>query len=220
MRIGFSGAHRTGKTTLAKKVSEIYGYEFIAGSATPVFNRFGVTPNQYIPIKTRFEIQRAVLDDFCERVSGSNRFVTDRTPFDFIGYMRAELCTNAFFEENTVTERELTDYFNQCYEAAAKYLDLTIFLEPALPIVFEEGKGSLNKHYIHNVSALMFDALSRRPQDLPTNNICTVLDADVGSRIEQRIVYVRGIIDEYPSLVQHVHERMNEEINVGSLSLH
>lgn len=160
MRIGFCGAHRTGKTTLAKALAEKYGYEFINGSATRVFERFGVLPNQLLSVSKKFEIQTALLDDYLERVVGCTHFVTDRTPLDYIAYTMAEMSTAACSADDMVRDEQVEFFIERCHRAMKETLDAAILVPPAIPVVFAEGKGHMSKTYINHVASLIHDAAS------------------------------------------------------------
>lgn len=158
MRIGFCGSHRTGKTTLAKALAEKYGYEFIDGSATRVFDRFNVLPNQLLSVSKRFEIQIALLDDYLERVVGRTHFVTDRTPLDYIAYTMAEMSTAACSADDMVRDEQVEFFIEHCQRSMASTLDAAILVPPAIPVVFAEGKGHMSKTYINHVASLISDA--------------------------------------------------------------
>lgn len=211
MRIGFCGAHRTGKTTLAKAIAEIYGYDFINSSASGVYARFGFVPNQSLSIQERYSVQCSLLGDYLERISGRDNFVTDRTPFDYIGYMLSELNTEAFLGDNCMTDAKLDKYLAACQSAASKTLDLAFFVEPAIPVVAADGKGNLSKHFINNVSTHIQNAVFNRPVSSDGLRLVVPIMKDIGTRIEQRVTYCRGVIDEFPDILKYIEYQLKND---------
>ena len=153
MRIGFCGAHRVGKTTLAKRVAEEMGLAFIDGSCSGLFERLGMIPSQPLNFKDRLMVQTEILDRYLEKMSGQQNFVTDRTPFDYIGYTLAELNALAVMGENQpAIEAAVEGYLTACKSALNTTLDLAFFVSPGIPLVAAEGKGAHSKPYIQHVS--------------------------------------------------------------------
>lgn len=156
MRIGFCGAHRVGKTTLAKRVADELGYTFIDGSCTGVFEKLGLAANQPLNFKERLSVQIEIFDRYLDNVSGATNFVTDRTPFDYFGYTMAELNTMAVSGENAhIVEQAVETYFGACGIALNKTIDLMFLVSPGIPIVNVEGKGIISKPYIDHVGYLI-----------------------------------------------------------------
>ena len=156
MRIGFCGAHRVGKTTLAKRVAEEMGFSFLDGSCSGLFERLGMVASQPLNFKDRLMVQTEILDRYLERVTGQTNFVTDRTPFDYVGYTLAELNALAVMGENQpAIEAAVEGYLAACKSALNATLDLAFFVSPGIPLVAAEGKGAHSKPYIQHVSYLI-----------------------------------------------------------------
>lgn len=87
MRIGFTGASGTGKSTLAEWVAEKYELEFNPVGSRPVAKAMGFdNPYDVDKAGKRAEFQRRLLDDKVSWELEHESFVTDRTTFDNLLY--------------------------------------------------------------------------------------------------------------------------------------
>ena len=62
--IGLSGAHRTGKSSLARAFAEKHGIPFVETSASQVFKDLGVDPAATHDFSTRLTVQEEILKRF------------------------------------------------------------------------------------------------------------------------------------------------------------
>jgi hypothetical protein len=153
MSIGLSGAHRVGKSTLAKAYAERYKIAYVPTGATATYARLGLSPKVDYPFAVRLQIQKEILAD-CSRLyrGAPARFITDRTPLDFMAYMIADV------QRNNVTmpeAKELERYIEDCYKAANAHFSTIVIVRPGIPLVEEEGKAPANPAYITHLDALM-----------------------------------------------------------------
>ena len=65
--IGLTGAHRTGKTTLAKEYGIANDIPVVLTSASKVFHDMGLSPQEDYPIDIRMTIQENILKSFAEQ---------------------------------------------------------------------------------------------------------------------------------------------------------
>jgi len=149
MQIGICGSHRTGKTTLAEAISKKTGIPFLKTSTSAVFEQHGLDPAQPLDFKTRLWIQQRVIEAAVE-VWKQGAFVTDRTPLDFMAYTLAE-CQG----DTTVDFKELETYLNQCFEATQKFFTKLVLVQPAIPLVYEQGKAALNRAYVEHLNIII-----------------------------------------------------------------
>jgi predicted ATPase len=150
-RIGISGSHRTGKTTLAKKISTDRGIPFVQTSTSHVFKQHGLHPAAPMDFKTRLWIQHHVIESAItvwQAETGS--FVTDRTPIDFMAYTLADIQGNT-----QVDFAQLETYLARCFEVTHQFFTTIAVLQPAIPLVYEEGKAALNQAYIEHLNTLV-----------------------------------------------------------------
>src|SRR3569832_345872 len=60
--IGLCGAHRTGKTSLAKAYAKKHGIAFMETSVSAIFKELGLDPAASFDFKTRLDIQEVILE--------------------------------------------------------------------------------------------------------------------------------------------------------------
>ena len=128
MSFGFAGAHRTGKTTLAKQVAEDMGYHFHDASVSKIMRAHGINAVGDIPLGERIAAQEFLLDKFLENLKSAPRpMITDRTPLDMIGYMLGEVTMH-----NTDIElgKRINAYAIKCLEATVNHFDTVIIVRP------------------------------------------------------------------------------------------
>jgi predicted ATPase len=150
-RIGICGSHRTGKTTLAKAIAMEWQIPFVQTSTSDVFKQHGLLPSMALDFKKRLWIQHHVIEaaiSIWQAEEGA--FVTDRTPLDFMAYTLADIQGNT-----DVDFTKLEAYLTQCFEVAHQFFTKLVVLQPAIPLVYEEGKAALNRAYIEHLNTLI-----------------------------------------------------------------
>ncbi|MDQ3010100.1 MAG: ATP-binding protein [Acidobacteriota bacterium] len=151
MKIGLCGAHRTGKTTLAMELAKLKGAQFVRTRVSEIFKECGLHPAQPMDFATRLNIQIRILDA-CEsdwQAAGEN-FITDRTPVDLMAYTLGDIQG-----ETQVSYLEFDRYVARCFEAANRFFDTLIIIQPGIPLTEAEGKAALNKAYIEHINSLV-----------------------------------------------------------------
>ncbi len=150
-RIGICGSHRTGKTTLAEFISKQTGIPFVKTTTSAVFKQHGLHPSQSLDFKTRLWIQHRVNEAALE-VWGDPKasFVTDRTPLDFMAYTLADIQGST-----QVDFAELEAYIVQCFEVCNQFFTRLVVVQPAIPLVYEEGKAALNRAYMEHLNIII-----------------------------------------------------------------
>lgn len=153
MTIGLCGAHRTGKTTLARKYAEEADLAFVETSGTAVFKKLGFDPKLDYDFKTRLYIQRHILESmnshYCAQ---TGLFITDRTPIDALAYTIADV------QRTNVTDGELLKEFDkyqsECFEILNRHFAVLMVIQPGIPMVETEGKAPINMPYIEHLNFL------------------------------------------------------------------
>ncbi|MCG7348882.1 AAA family ATPase [Sphingomonas sp. ACRSK] len=159
MRIGFCGAHRTGKTTLARAIARIYHLPLLSSSASAVAARHSFDMAHHNRLDTGIPMQVEQLDTmiegFEERTEG---FVSDRTPLDAAAYLLADATASA----GTPLSRETTvTYVEKAMALTAKHFDIVILVPPAITFEPMDGKPPMNEAYQEHhhmlVRGMLFD---------------------------------------------------------------
>lgn len=148
-----TGAHRTGKTTLAKAFSERSGIPFVKTGASQVFADMALDPKIDYPMKIRLGIQRKILESFekqCKSVNGM--FITDRTPIDFMAYTLAD-CQR----ENVPVHlhEEIEKYMNDCISLTNWLFPILMVVQPGIKVVEEPGKAPAHTAYVEHINHLI-----------------------------------------------------------------
>ncbi len=176
--IGLCGSHRTGKTTLAHDIAAKTGTEFLQTATGEVFALNGLHPSESMDFATRIWIQHKVVDA-AEKVwqRASAPFVSDRTPIDMMAYTLADIQG-----KTSVDFAALEDYLHHCFEVTNLFFSRLVVVQPAIPLVHEEGKAALNKAYMEHLNILIKGLCSDERLQLPV----LVLARNVVDR-EQRV---------------------------------
>ena len=148
-----TGAHRTGKTTLAKAFSERSGIPFVQTGASQVFAEMGLDPKVDYPMEIRLGIQRKILESFekqCKSVNGM--FITDRTPIDFMAYTLAD-CQRGNVPVHL--HEEIEKYMNDCINLTNWLFPALLVVQPGIKLVEEPGKGPAHTVYVEHINHLI-----------------------------------------------------------------
>ena len=128
MVFGFAGAHRSGKTTLAKDVSDALGIHFHQTNTAEMLARHGIDPVGKHGLVDRLEIQRLILKNHLAELARLPRpVIVDRTPADMFAYMAAEVTMH-----NTAQEfGEYVDAYRlDCIDAIRTHYDTITVCRP------------------------------------------------------------------------------------------
>ncbi|MFH1218100.1 MAG: AAA family ATPase [Pseudomonadota bacterium] len=149
--IGLCGSHRTGKTTLAGAMSEKAGIDFVRTTTSEVFAENGLDPASPMDFSTRIWIQHKVVnaaEAVWQQAAGS--FISDRTPIDMMAYTLADIQG-----KTEVDYLQLEEYFDHCYRTTNRFFSRLVVVQPAIPLVHEEGKAALNRAYMEHLNMLV-----------------------------------------------------------------
>jgi hypothetical protein len=191
--VGFCGAHRTGKTTLAEQLAKAKFYPFIRTSTTKVAADNGIDVSKPMDWKTRMAFQWKVLEAFNAHFATAYEtrepWVTDRTPLDLLMYTMADAKGDV-----EVDMEDLDRYVTACYDTMNAYFGVVIHVPPGIPLVVEPGKAALNKAYIELLNMVVFSSMySHRMAD---HIIKIHLDSDMLD-LQKRIAFCYNELDKH-----------------------
>ncbi len=153
--IALTGAHRTGKSTLAKEFSDKHGVCFIQSSASEVFKEMGLDPAITYDFSTRIAAQEEILKRF-EKQYATARLgqisITDRSPIDLLAYTLAEVHGETLTEEN---EKRVERYAQECICITNKYFATLLVVQPGIELVKTDGKASISQGYIEHLTSII-----------------------------------------------------------------
>ena len=153
MLIGFTGAHRVGKTTTAKAVARELGYSYEAMSAAPLLEKLGTNAREAKSFEDRLWVQENILDFYVEKLKALpvGNYVLDRTPLCFIGYTLSEYARG---QESAELSVRLKAYVSRCQNLTEKF-DGVVYVAPGIRLV-DDGKSAVaDEKYIAHVSAII-----------------------------------------------------------------
>lgn len=145
MPFGISGAHRSGKTTLARELSVMLGIHFEETKTSDVMRAKGFDMTGAMTIERRVEAQEILLDHHIELLGKLPRpVILDRTPLDMAAYMLGEV---TMLNTDHVLGCRIQKYVDKAMKATTDHYD-TIFVVRPLPLyVIEDGKPPDNPAY-------------------------------------------------------------------------
>lgn len=197
MLIGLCGAHRTGKTTLAREYAERSNMRFVPTNASEVFKILGHKPNEEYPLEVVLDIQEALLEVFKdiweEAWMSEDDCITDRTPIDLIAYTMAHVKQNNITEE---LEERLINYVMDCYEVGNRLFNLYVVLLPGIDVVEADGKASLSYAYIDYISKLVLGTVVDESVYVPNYKI-PAWCLDLEERMERIDAMISHTVDTY-----------------------
>lgn len=153
MSVGLCGAHRTGKSTLARAYADKNGVAFLETRTSAVFKRLKLSPKKDYDFRTRLKIQEAILDDAIALYSEerTSDWITDRTPVDMLAYTLADVQrANLDHEDSDRLQR----YMEKCFRVTNMFFSTLVLVQPGIEVVEEEGKAPGSPAYIEHLNSL------------------------------------------------------------------
>lgn len=191
--LGLAGAHRTGKTTLAKAISESIGIPFVNLSfSTEILKDMGLSSlDQINSIEQRLYYQLARMELTEKALTGwKEAFVTDRTPLDVAAYTMADfgqMMSDKQIETAHTIMADAHRITNQRFRGL-------VYVYPGIPYEAAPNKPLPNTAYQEHIHVLIGGLLSSTANRVPY----WYLDRD-HTDPEVRLEAVEGV---YAELVQ------------------
>lgn len=158
MRIGFSGSHRTGKSEICKAVAANSNVIYKKFPTIDTFNRLGVDMNNITSIEERIDVQYEILQDyfkFIDSLDGHETYITDRTPFDIIAYLYADIGSFYVKEYSPEIEERLIEMKQEAFYKAGTSFTHIIHTKPSGFYVDEPGKPRPSLLYQWHIDLLI-----------------------------------------------------------------
>lgn len=133
--IGLAGAHRVGKSTLAKAVAEKLGWSFLPSRATEVFAAHGFQVGERLTFDQRLKVQTSILEaHIADAAAMKGSWISDRTTLDLATYtLMAGMDTESL-------QKETMAYVNRCLHEVNRLYGMVVLVQPGIAPVMEEGK--------------------------------------------------------------------------------
>lgn len=151
MTLALTGAHRVGKTTLARAFAEASGMSFIPSGVSAIFKRFDLPVGVPITFEQRMTVQEAILEAHIAQVQQSPPYaICDRCPIDFAAYTLADWGMRCTPEDAP----RLIAYVDRCLHETAWLHSVIALVQPGVVYVIEEGKPQPNRAFQEQLNVL------------------------------------------------------------------
>ncbi|QFZ84545.1 AAA family ATPase [Variovorax paradoxus] len=215
MNLALVGAHRTGKSTLARAFAQKHDIPFVQTGATEVFKALGLDPKAEYPIAERIAIQAAILSAFeaqwLDAMARSTFFISDRSPIDLASYLLADVTRQTLTGQPEVA-KAVNYYVKRCIESANRFFATIVLVQPGIALVEEEGKAPACPAYMEHLNALQLGLLTDSRLESRNYSIRRgYLDLDV--RIQCLENCLRAAQDKH-------YQVIGKRIEEGSIALH
>ena len=197
--IGFCGAHRTGKTTLAKKFAKANGFVYVDACVAKCLSDAGLDSSsiQTLDVHEFVLAQNLILNHIVtiarELAPDPKRtYVMDRTPLDALIYYRAYFDGRFFYDAQLACpeqfNRAIQDYVNKAHSACRRYYSTLIGVQPGIKIQAEDGKALASDAFIEHLNILLVGELVTFSEGLKTSiPHCAIINRgiiDLDERVE------------------------------------
>lgn len=198
MRIGLTGAHRTGKSTLAEFVHKVWGVPWIQSPASAIVKGFGFDMGrdnrlmfeQVAGDTDGIEMQWAIYDTLVSSLQEAPKggYVSDRTPIDVAAYLLADATGYAGWEDG---QAEVVRMVEQSIRDTERLFDGVILVQPGIEFEQRADKPPMNAAYQEHHHMLCRGILFDDDLDLYWDEISRdCID------LERRKEYVEGFVTE------------------------
>lgn len=169
MKIVISGAHRTGKSKLAEAIAAALGLPYLRSSLTEILRSVGFDGNSNLRYPDRMIAQDALCAAYDKLFRDNPSFVSDRGHFDFLLYTYMDVGND--FPADSKLEYAVESYVTKCVEES-KGVDALYLLQPGIPIVAADGKGSAVRPLLDKLNLLALGLIQQH--GIP----CTIVPHD------------------------------------------
>lgn len=198
MSLGFCGAQRTGKSTLAQAFSLKSGVPFVPTATTGVFKRLGVDPKADLPFDQRLVVQWEILKELAGQwAEQRGDFVTDRTPLDMLAYTMADIQrTNLTPAMNDEYKR----YASDCFALTNRFFSTIMVVQPGIPIKEAEGKAPGSYGYMDHFNRIVI-GLAVSEEVACNHFLIPQATTDLGKRVSCVEYALRRVVERHKAAV-------------------
>lgn len=147
---GLIGAHRTGKTTQAKKFAIPPAVKYLEIATAPMLADMGFNARDQYDIATRLTIQERLLDRVEPIYAEETCSVTDRTPIDFLIYTMADVVRD--FPD--CLEERMFKYKERAIKMYRDYFVSGCVIQPGIPIIDDLKSAPPSRAYITHLNTI------------------------------------------------------------------
>lgn len=155
LKIALCGAHRSGKSTLAKAFAEKHGIQYLDMGTSGVAKQLGLDVSKPLSAADRQRLQGVLLCHYAQLFRTSGSWIADRSVFDLLVYTLIESPSEGSWAENYANDVQLL----------AEHLTHLVYVPSSIPVVYEEGKASISPDCILKADLLIRGCISRFVED-------------------------------------------------------
>lgn len=127
---GFSGSHRSGKTTSAQRFARIRSLKYLDMSTTSIVKELGIVVDLPMPVDQRIQLQEALYDHYVKILGQETAVcVTDRTFIDLVVYPLMDVSIG-----HPGFDSWLPEFAEKCRHAQMTYFSSTTVLDTYFPV--------------------------------------------------------------------------------------
>lgn len=190
-RFGITGAHKSGKTTLAKAVAAKWGMTYVDVKLSEVNRAFGVSPNEIIPFAHRLEVQRNIVSHCINLFSDAEEnYIADRTFLDVAAYTLSYM-PHVISDIESETVKMIVDL---CYQSQAAFFDKTVIVGNSFETAPEpdnSGKAAFSWAWNFQLQTLIRGLVINSSMKCPVSFM-----PDIHNTVAKRIEKMEQIIGE------------------------
>lgn len=151
--VGLSGAHRVGKTTLAKACEKDLGLVYIDTDVGAVFKNWRLSPKTNYQFEARMALQWHILNHVAEKyeAAGDRPFITDRTPIDLLAYTLFEVDRDNVKGE---LETDLQAYEKACFDVLNHFFNVVVIVQPGIALTDADTSAQSNVSFMNTINTL------------------------------------------------------------------
>lgn len=199
-RICMAGPSGTGKTTLATKLAEYYGLNFISGSGLKMLNTTDKSDEKSQRIKSHrelinessrdpywgWEMQTKILKVRTAIIEKQDHFIIDRSPLDNFTYSMIECAHN-------IPEEDCKSFLKKCQDTLISNYDMMILVRFNNPdgSIEENGSRITNPFFQEKADQLFLHYYHKYFNDLVPTLIIDYWDLD--GRVKNSINFINKI---------------------------
>lgn len=194
--IGLCGSHRVGKTTLAKEfVKKHPEFEYLDVGVSQIIRSLGYDSRTDYDMDTRIEIQQAVLGATAAKYAACSKpFISDRTPYDMVGYMIADVQ-----KENCTLEQseKVMQFIQECGEISDLYFRHMILVQPGIPITDDLKSAPAIPSYMEHLNLIIA-------------GFASTLGINAVNLMPRSLVDLQERVQWVSSLIENTHKKGND----------
>lgn len=193
--IGLAGAHRVGKTTLAKAFANSFEITYVPSVTSGIIRSHGIDAAADCDFWLRMKIQWEILAAHeMAYKEAKGMFIADRTPLDFIAYALADVTRDNITPEQSA---ELMSYKSACIQVINRYFNVLTVIQPGIKFVDESGKPKHIEAYVDHINTLICGLASSEKSIMVLTTYMPKNLTDLNGRINAVESSVRMAFDRF-----------------------